>query len=251
MTYGEFLAVFLLPPLLLLASIQRRLKDRPFPSHFVPRNPSLALLFLVTVAVLYTTPWDNYLVARQIWTYPPDRVWGVHLGWVPLEEYLFFVLQTILGTLTFFWASRTGRSQAEPLAWSRRWVYVVATLSAGLAGLAGYGLWIGWEKGTYLCLIASWALPVVAGQWILGGRAFLQHRRILGLTVFPLSLYLWAADTWAIRSGIWHITEATSLGWHLPGGLPVEEALFFTLTTLMVAQGALLVYTWRPGKAFP
>lgn len=176
---------------------------------------------------------------------------GVALGVGTPGRVSFFVLQTILGVLVFFWVSRRVPFRSERLLQARVWVRAVVTLLGGLAGLAGYGLWAGWEKGTYLCLIASWALPVVAAQWVLGGHFFLRYRRMIGLTVLPLSLYLWAADTWAIRAGIWHITEATSLGWHLPGGLPVEEALFFSLTSLMVVQGALLVYTWHPGKAFP
>jgi len=251
MTYAEFLALFLLPPLVGLTWAHKHLKNRPLPNDFVPRHLGGVLVFLVTAAVLYTTPWDNYLVAQKIWTYPPARVWGLHLGWVPLEEYLFFILQTALGTLAFSWHSRRVPLPSKlpfqcPLA-----VGIVVTSATGIAAAAGYGLWVGWKKGTYLCLIASWALPVVALQWILGGRAFLRHYRLLLLTVLPVTLYLIAADTWAIRSGIWHITEATSLGWRLPGGLPIEEALFFALTTLMVAQGALLIYTWRHRKAFP
>lgn len=48
------------------------------------------------IALIYTTPWDNYLVASGVWFYDPARVWNIILGWVPLEEYIFFILQTIL-----------------------------------------------------------------------------------------------------------------------------------------------------------
>ena len=47
------------------------------------------------VAVLYTTPWDNYLVATGVWWYDPHLVAGLVLGWVPIEEYTFFILQTL------------------------------------------------------------------------------------------------------------------------------------------------------------
>ena len=55
-----------------------------------------ALLMISLVAVLYTTIWDNYLVSNRIWWYDPNLVTGITLGWVPIEEYLFFILETFL-----------------------------------------------------------------------------------------------------------------------------------------------------------
>lgn len=55
----------------------------------------LGLLLLPVAAVVWTTPWDNYLVAHGVWKYDPTKVWNVILGYVPLEEYLFFVLQSL------------------------------------------------------------------------------------------------------------------------------------------------------------
>ena len=51
---------------------------------------------LVLIAVAYTTPWDNYLVATNVWWYDESLVTGLKLGWVPIEEYTFFVLQTLM-----------------------------------------------------------------------------------------------------------------------------------------------------------
>ena len=36
------------------------------------------------LAVSYTTPWDNYLVWKGIWSYPPGRVLAT-IGWVPVR----------------------------------------------------------------------------------------------------------------------------------------------------------------------
>lgn len=52
--------------------------------------PGRALLLHVVLAVVYTAPWDNYLVATGVWSYNPGLVTGVTLGWVPIEEYTFF-----------------------------------------------------------------------------------------------------------------------------------------------------------------
>ena len=96
MTYLQFHLIFLLPPLLLLGFLTRRAWLR----KQLPGFGLAALAVHVAVAVLYTTPWDNYLVARGVWGYGEGRVLFT-LGWVPFEEYLFFVLQTLLtGMLT-------------------------------------------------------------------------------------------------------------------------------------------------------
>ena len=60
----------------------------------------------VLLAVVYTTPWDNYLVATGVWYYDPQLVSGIVLGWVPIEEYTFFVLQTILTSLVLLFVAR-------------------------------------------------------------------------------------------------------------------------------------------------
>ncbi|CAD7950531.1 unnamed protein product [Amoebophrya sp. A25] len=51
---------------------------------------------LCVVATTWTIAWDNYLVYRGVWGYEEtDRVLFV-IGWVPIEEYAFFSLETML-----------------------------------------------------------------------------------------------------------------------------------------------------------
>lgn len=60
------------------------------------------------------------------------------------------------------------------------------------------------------------------------------------MTAFiPPSLYLCVADAIAIKNEVWVISEATSTGVMI-GVLPVEEAVFFFVTNLLVVQGTLL-----------
>ena len=88
MTYPLFLLIYLIVPILILGVWLRR--------EWLQTWWLRAAAFTILIALVYTTPWDNYLVATQVWYYDPARVWNIILGWVPLEEYLFFVLQTIL-----------------------------------------------------------------------------------------------------------------------------------------------------------
>ena len=54
--------------------------------------------------------------------------------------------------------------------------------------------------------------------------------------LIPSTLYLWFADRTAIKLGIWTIAPETSFGLSF-FGLPIEEAVFFLMTNLLVVQG--------------
>lgn len=91
MTYSLFLFLFLVIPIaLLMFKLRRKTRARWW---------RFAVGLAMLLALLYTTPWDNYLVATGVWYYDPARVWHAVIGYVPLEEYLFFILQPILAGL--------------------------------------------------------------------------------------------------------------------------------------------------------
>lgn len=230
MTYLGFHFAFILPPLCVLAWLARSELGRP------DWRPRLALLSLCLLAFCYTTPWDNYLVYRQIWGYGEGRVLAT-LFYVPLEEYLFFLLQTLLtGCLFLVWARpRHWRSdQAQAHSWSR---------GARLTGAFVFGLaLLSWllllkTQTLYLGLILVWALPVLALQVALGGDQLWRRAPQIYLPVAFSTLYLWLGDAYAIGQGIWWIAPEYTLPWRLGGILPLEEMLFFLISNLMVCQG--------------
>ncbi|MCC7367493.1 MAG: lycopene cyclase domain-containing protein [Chloroflexi bacterium] len=90
MTYGQFLLIFLVVPICMLTLLLHR--------HLTTGYLRVVGL-MALAAFVYATPWDNLIVAQGVWTYDPQRVVGVILGWVPLEEYLFFLLQPLLSGL--------------------------------------------------------------------------------------------------------------------------------------------------------
>jgi hypothetical protein len=55
-----------------------------------------------------------------------------------------------------------------------------------------------------------------------------------------MTLYLSLADAVAIGEGTWTIDPAQSLGLLLGGQLPLEEFVFFLLTTTLVTFGMVL-----------
>lgn len=87
MTYARFLALFVVLPIALLAVRYRR---------ELGRRELAPLGVLLGVVYLATTPWDNLAVKWGLWDFHPELIWGLRLGYLPVEEYLFFGLQTLL-----------------------------------------------------------------------------------------------------------------------------------------------------------
>ncbi|HEY9876771.1 MAG TPA: lycopene cyclase domain-containing protein [Candidatus Obscuribacterales bacterium] len=231
MSYFGFHLVFTLPPLLILAWVQQQ----PL-AGIGGKRAWLGLPLIVLLALIYTTPWDNYLVWREVWYYGRDRVLGT-IGYVPIEEYLFFIIQPLLTGLWLYWLfPRT----SEPVEQEDTTIIRASgTLLWILLTVAG-ALMLQSDKTVYLGLILVWASPVLALQWAVGAKQLWATKYTwLTATLIP-TLYLWIADRIAIGNGIWTISETYSTGFKLLG-LPIEEATFFFVTNLLVVQGLLLV----------
>jgi lycopene cyclase domain-containing protein len=241
MTYFGVLLGYILPPLLLLmigwAVVPFRRQQRTGHLH---RTILLALSAHVGLALLYTTPWDNYLVATQVWWYEPTLVSGIRLGWVPLEEYIFFAMQTLLTgswvAFLFQWVWRSRLKIAERVNMRQRAALIILLLWLFAAGT----LWVGWKPLTYLMLILVWALFPLGLQLAFAADLLWANWRFLLAAILPPTFYLWWVDALAIRKGTWTIDPQQTTG-ILLGTLPIEEMLFFLATNVMIVFGMTLV----------
>ena len=198
-----------------------------------PAPPRLPVAVLAATALLWTAPWDEHLVRTGVWSYDPDRVLA-RLGAVPVEEYGFVVLEVVL---VGAWAVRTGVLTPRPLpATTGRGhgalLWAALALTGVLLALLGGHL-------RYAGLLLLWAAPPLALQHAVAGDVLTARRPGRLLTAVPVALWLCLADRVALATGIWTIAPASSTGWTVLG-LPVEEALFFALTSVLVTDGLLL-----------
>jgi len=232
LTYLGFLAVFVLPPILLLAwSLARGVDPESMAARSRLAAAGTALMALLAVA--YTAPWDNYLIGVGVWWYPEEVV-SRTVGNAPVGEYLFFVLQPVL---TLLWLFHLRAEPTEEWAVNARGAGVLVWLGLTAVGNVLYTT----GSGFYLGAILVWACPVAALQWAVGGPHLWRVRRTLALAVAVPTAYLWAADRLAVGIGLWQFDPYTTTGIALLG-LPVEEAVFFLLTNVLVVQGVLLLY---------
>ena len=172
------------------------------------------LLLFPLIPLIYTTPWDNYLVFKEVWYYPPQRVLG-RILYVPYEEYAFFLLQTLMTSLLLYALLRRGgpaRVSVHP--WLTRWGLSGLWLGVAFAGV----VMLRSEPTFYLGLILAWAAPVLAGLSAFGGDLVLGRPRLFWWATLPPTLYLWATDLFAIHAGIWGISKRYTLGWNLWAG---------------------------------
>lgn len=232
MTYLTFLLIFLVPPILILAVTQ----PRPLAGVGGWRG-RWSIVLVCVIALIYTTPWDNYLVYREVWWYGPERVLAT-IGYVPVEEYLFFLLQPILTGLVLY--QLLARRPVPAATASTRLPQAVGTgVYLALALLGVLLLLAEDEAGLYMGLILAWACPPLAGLWYYGAPVLWRYRRTFAWAVGVPTLYLWIADRTAIDLGIWDISNRYSFDID-PLGLPIEEATFFLVTNLLVVQGLFL-----------
>jgi lycopene cyclase domain-containing protein len=232
LTYLEFHLAFVLPALAAVALSARRRGVVEWAATL-----RLGVPVVTVLAVAYTTPWDNYLIARGVWWYADGAVVGT-VARAPAEEYAFFVLQP---ALTALWIAHLAPESLDGVRVSPG-DRVVGLLAAVVVGVVGVVAVLAAEATLYLGAILAWAAPVLALQWAFGWPALVRSGR-----TEPAP-----ASRVAIGMGVWTLSPRYTTGLTV-GGLPVEEGLFFLVTNLFVVQ-ALVLLRWvlvAPSVAVP
>lgn len=233
-TYLDFHAVFLAPVLVVLVVALFRYRPVRRREWVVIRVVGVTILTIV--AIVYTTPWDNFLIAQGVWSYGADTV-SATIWLAPVEEYLFMLLQPIVVAGWLFLLPNEETIATVSISWRDRTVGALAGVVITLAGLA---LLRG--QTYYLGAILAWAGPVLALQWGFGWPYLWARRRLVALAVSVPTLYFWVADRIALWLGVWRISPTHTTGLAIVG-LPLEEAMFFVVTNLFVVQG-LVLFLW-------
>ncbi|MFZ5880938.1 MAG: lycopene cyclase domain-containing protein [Chloroflexota bacterium] len=241
MTYFGFLLRFLIPPILALLIVTwldgRAQRCMP---GFDGKKVGWIIGAHVALALVYTTPWDNYLVATGVWYYNPALVTGMVLGYVPIEEYTFFVLETILAGL---WWGFLARRIPTPVEFkpSKTGRVLSALALAAVWTWAAFVFFNGHPSMTYLSITLFWALPAIFPQLLFGADILWHHRRLVAAAILPLGLYLSLMDIVALKATTWSISPAQTTGVLFFGILPLEEVLFFFITNVLVGFGMTLM----------
>ena len=169
LTYFTFLFIFIALPLVGIIAIYVRkyLKNEEEEVKQI-RNIMLALTGLIFIALVYTTPWDNFLVENSIWFYDPAKVTGFLIGFVPIEEYTFFIIQTLLIGLFFGLVYLETNLKLEISPMKSNWRIISSTILGGIWFIMLVSFIGDFQPLTYMSLILLWAIPPIIIQLLYG-----------------------------------------------------------------------------------
>lgn len=236
MTYFGFHLRFNLP-VLLLAGIWAG-------GDLVSAGSLPMVLLVLFIVMVFTAPWDNWAAYCGIWGFPRGQYWK-RIGWLPVEEYLFFIVQSVQAMLLTLVALRLlGPYSSPEHPWS------LSTQGAVCGGILGVMAVVGmrWgrrfgrrSRGHYAWHLFYWFIPVVILQWVIGWPVLVERWPVLVAVTLVLGTYLSLADLVAIRHGVWHFDEQQTTGHKIGPQMPWEEAAFFYLTSALVSQSYLIL----------
>ena len=248
MTYFGFLLRFLLIPILIFLAITLwdNRNNKHIPGFRNGRAVWTAIGIHILLAVVYTTPWDNYLVATGVWYYNPELVTGIVFGYVPIEEYTFFVVETILSGLWWWFLARRFVSATAPLSAkefkpNKTLVYVSTCLLVSVWLIFTYLFFFGDTKWTYLSITLFWALPAILPQLLFGADILWHYRKLVTLAILIPGTYLSLMDIVALKETTWSISPSQTTGILFFGILPLEEVVFFFITNVLIVFGMTLL----------
>jgi lycopene cyclase domain-containing protein len=243
MTYFGFLLRFLLIPILVFLAITwwDNKNNRSTLGFKNGRAVWAAIGIHILLAVIYTTPWDNYLVATGVWYYNPALVTGVVFGYVPIEEYTFFVLETILAGLWWWFLARRITPPTREFKSNQTFIYISACTLVFTWIIFTYIFFSDNQPLTYLSITLFWALPAIFPQLLFGADILWHHRKLVILSILIPSIYLSLADIFALRDTTWSISPEQTTGILSFGILPLEEVVFFFVTNTLLTFGTTLL----------
>ena len=242
MTYLEYLLLFIIIPsiiILVLSLLISSTRQYPIPV----KTLVLSMVSLSVIAFVYTTPWDNYLVANGIWTYNSSKIIGIIFGYVPFEEYMFFILETAFVCLFFSLFLQLGLIKIPDesnIHFSKLKILILLFLSfVWIFSLITFIIEL--NQLLYLNLLVLWVIPPVFLQIFIGWDVISYNKSRIGIIILILGSYLSITDAYAINTGIWSISQSFTTGL-IFYGLPLEELMFFFSTVILIIFGYILIY---------
>ncbi|EKX46710.1 hypothetical protein GUITHDRAFT_107488 [Guillardia theta CCMP2712] len=211
MTYLQLHLFLVLPELWMRFSRPRPLS---WAADSVRKVGYMSIFPLALAAITFSSAWDNFIFSKGVFTFDKGSMLGT-IGAMPVEEWIWFVDHTTLASIVTLSMLRP-RSQDELVAWvdaepaKRSAVDYGMVLGCLLMSLGGLNFLASEnEHLLFLGVCMFFFPPVLALQWWFGLRLFSQRPLEWLGAVGMTSSYVIGLDSWAMREGIWHLSEST------------------------------------------
>ena len=102
---------------------------------------------------------------------------------------------------------------------------------------------------SYLAVLAGCLVVTAPLELLLGTRVYARPRR-LARALLPVLVLFVGWDLYAISAGHWDFDARSTTGVVLPGGLPLDELLFFLVVpvcSILALEAVRSVTGWRAG----
>jgi lycopene cyclase domain-containing protein len=160
---------------------------------------------------------------------------------VPIEEYMFFVVETILSGLWWWFLVRRLTAPTHDFKPNKILVYISSCILLSLWILFTYIFFTDNQPLTYLSITLSWALPAVFPQLLYGADILWHYRKLVFLSILVPGIFLSLADIFALKDTTWSISPEQTTGILFFGILPLEEVVFFFITNILITFGMTLL----------
>jgi lycopene cyclase domain-containing protein len=104
-------------------------------------------------------------------------------------------------------------------------------------------------RALYLLLLVACLALTLPLELVLGARVYRRPLR-LALSLLPVLVPFLGWDLYAIARHQWSYSRRQTLGWVLPGHLPVEEVIFFVVVpicSILTLEAVRRVRGWPVG----
>lgn len=222
MTYIEFLLIFTVIPIIILLFLLRKNLDAVYLKW---------LLVVSVIAFTATSGWDNYAVYSGIWHFPEDKTLSIKLFYVPVEEYMFFFLQTFTtGLVQFIFIKKYFNGSQK---------YFSFLLAAVLIFQTNEITKLPFDNFNYLFHLFSWGGFFILIQIIAGRKKIPKYISAIIIPSVIMTIYFSIADSISIGQGIWDFDPLQTTGIRI-FNIPLEEILFFLVTNILITEAMIL-----------
>lgn len=235
MNYLSFLVLFTIIP----SSIFIVILWRTFEWDYVK-----VLLFVSLIAFSATSLWDNYAVYSGIWFFPEERTLGIKLFYVPIEEYMFFFLQTYTTGLFQLLYMKLYRKIK-----TRNLKNFSASSNSLLFLKSDEVIKLPFGEMNYLFHLLSWAGFFIFIQYLFGRKKIFKYKDFIFFPSIIMTVYFSVCDSISIGHGIWSFDKTQTIG-TLVYNVPLEEIIFFLCTNLLITEAMILFLPERFLKKF-
>ncbi|KAI7869935.1 phytoene synthase/lycopene cyclase [Spinellus fusiger] len=200
---------------------------------FYTSNDGFKYAFMSLVAFTTASLWDNYIVYHRAWFYCPTCVVAV-IGYVPLEEYMFFIIMTLItlsfSTLVMRWHLPSFYIKPETPLLQSLCIRCIPIIGFIVVAIKAWSKAIPDTAAFYGGCILWYTFPVLA---LLCEYILRRWKSVLISIALP-TLFLCMVDQYAISQNTWSISRRTSTGKMVVPHLPLEEFIFFLLINVVL-----------------